>query len=74
MKCYLLSFQSQLNENLLQLLIHKVDTKLFKSIFLKNNWKHKIDNYEPNLIPVDKWKQIRCKYHKQWFNIIINSI
>lgn len=35
MKCYLLSFQSQLNENLLQLLIHKVDTELFKSIFLK---------------------------------------
>lgn len=31
---YLLSLQSQLNENLLQLLIHKVDAELFESIFL----------------------------------------
>lgn len=40
-KCYLLSFQSQLNENLLQFFIHKVDTKLFKSIFLQSKWKQK---------------------------------
>ena len=31
---YLFSFQCQLNKDLLQLFIHKVDTKLFKSIFL----------------------------------------
>jgi len=39
MKCYLLSFQSQLNENLLQLFIHKVDAELLKSIFLKERMK-----------------------------------
>ena len=31
---FLLRLQRQLNEDLLQLLIHKVDAKLFKSIFL----------------------------------------
>lgn len=48
MKCYLLSFQSQLNENLLQFFIHKVDTELFKSIFLKGKWKQKRDNVTMN--------------------------
>ena len=32
----LLSFKCQLNEDLLEFFVHKVDTKLFKSIFLKN--------------------------------------
>lgn len=39
MKCYLFSFQCQLNENLLQLFIHKVDAELLKSIFLKEQMK-----------------------------------
>lgn len=34
---FLLSLQRQLNENLLQLLIHKVDAKLLKPIFLKSS-------------------------------------
>lgn len=32
---YLLGLQRQLNEDLLQLLVHKVDAELFKSIFLE---------------------------------------
>ena len=32
----LLSFKCQLNEDLLEFFVHKVDAKLFKSIFLKN--------------------------------------
>lgn len=32
---FLLSFQCQFNEDLLKLLINKINTKLFKSIFLK---------------------------------------
>lgn len=32
---YLLGLQRQLNEDLLQLLIHKVDAELLKSVFLK---------------------------------------
>lgn len=32
---YLLGLQRQLNEDLLQLLVHKVDAELFKSIFLQ---------------------------------------
>lgn len=32
---HLLCFQCELNEDLLQFLIHKVNAELFKSIFLK---------------------------------------
>lgn len=38
---YLLCFQGQLNEDLLQLLIHKVDAELLKAIFLHERWKRK---------------------------------
>lgn len=47
---HLLRLQGELNENLLQLLVHKVDAELFKSIFLTRRHEHEANSFCTSVI------------------------